>query len=40
MLEIPVFTGISLFRPLKEKQALSSVFGSYAARVFDSINKK
>ena len=30
--------GISLFRQLNEKQALSSVFGSYAARVFSEIN--
>jgi len=29
--------GISLFRQLNEKQALSSVFGSYAARVFTEI---
>jgi len=40
MLEIPVFTGISLFRQLNETQALSPVFGSYVARVFDIINKK
>lgn len=30
--------GISLFRQLNEKQALSSVFGSYTARVFSEIN--
>jgi hypothetical protein len=29
---------ISLFRQLNEKQALSSVFGSYAARVFSEIH--
>ena len=32
--------GVSLFRQLNETQALSSVFGSYAAGVFDIINKK
>jgi hypothetical protein len=32
--------GISLFRQLNEKQALASVFGSYAAGLFDRINKK
>ena len=30
--------GISLFRQLNERQALSSVFGSYAARVFSEIH--
>jgi len=30
---------ISLFRQLNEKQALSSIFGSYAARVFQNINE-
>jgi hypothetical protein len=30
---------ISLFRQLNERQALASVFGSYAARVFSEINR-
>jgi hypothetical protein len=31
--------GISLFRQLNEKQALTSVFGSYTARVFSEIHR-